>query len=108
MQILPQEVPFQFVQKNKKRVMIWRKNLASGTLSIKLIFDLSIFQTVHPDCKIKNQVKVLDIGTISAILDKSLENRKTYLPLANAIINSHISTFVDWESFIKKEIKLCC
>jgi len=68
----------------------------------KLILDLSIPQTVHPDCKTNNEVEVLDIDTISAILDKSLENRKTYLPIANAIINNHISTFVDWANFYKK------
>lgn len=68
----------------------------------KLILDLSIPQTVHPDCKINSQVEILDIDTISAILDKSLENRKTYLPIANEIINNHISSFVDWNSFYKK------
>ncbi len=68
----------------------------------KLILDLSIPQTVHPDCKTNNQVEILDIDTISAILDRSLENRKTYLPIANEIINTHIATFVDWNSFYKK------
>ncbi len=69
---------------------------------IKLILDLSIPQTVHPHCKIDNTIEILDIDTISEILEKSLDKRKTYLPIANAIINSHISTFVDWESFYKK------
>ncbi len=74
--------------------------LANG--KTKLILDLSIPQTVHPDCKTNNQVEVLDIDSISAILNKSLENRKTYLPIANEIINSHIATFVDWNNFYKK------
>lgn len=68
----------------------------------RLILDLSIPQTVHPDCKNNTQLEVLDIDIISAILDKSLENRKTYLPVANEIINAHISTFVDWNNFYKK------
>jgi len=68
----------------------------------KLILDLSIPQTVHPDCKTIKEVEVFDIDTISAILDKSLENRKKYLPIANEIINNHISTFVDWNNFYKK------
>lgn len=82
------------------KYIVTPENLANSKK--KLILDLSIPQTVHPDCKINNQVELLDIDTISAILDKSFENRKTYLPVANAIINSHISTFVDWESFYKK------
>ncbi len=68
----------------------------------KLILDLSIPQTVHPDCKTNSNVEILDIDTISAILNKSLENRKTYLPLANEIINTHIAAFVDWSDFYKK------
>ena len=68
----------------------------------KLILDLSIPQTVHPECKTNNMTEVLDIDSISAILDKSLENRKTYLPIANEIINNHISSFVDWNNFYKK------
>ncbi|MCX6295235.1 MAG: glutamyl-tRNA reductase [Bacteroidetes bacterium] len=73
---------------------------------IKLILDLSIPQTVHPDCKTNNKVEVLDIDTISAILDKSLANRKTYLPIANEIINAHIATFVDWNDFYKKRSQI--
>lgn len=65
----------------------------------KLILDLSIPQTVHPVCRHNKQVEVLDIDTISAILDKSLENRKTYLPIANGIIKTHIASFIDWNSF---------
>lgn len=82
------------------KYIVTPKNLLNA--KTKLIMDLSIPQTVHPDCKTNNHVEVLDIDSISAILDKSLENRKTYLPIANAIINSHISTFVDWNNFYKK------
>lgn len=67
----------------------------------KLILDLSIPQTVHPDCKEQNRIEILDIDSISAILDKSLENRKTYLPIANEIINIHIASFIDWNNFYK-------
>ena len=73
----------------------------SGTKA-KLILDLSIPQTVHPDCKKINGLEVMDIDSISAILDKSLENRKIYLPIANEIINAHIASFVDWNNFYKK------
>lgn len=68
----------------------------------KLILDLSIPQTVHPDCKIIENVEILDIDSISAILDKSFENRKTYLPVANEIIKNHIGKFFDWSNFYKK------
>ncbi len=68
----------------------------------KLILDLSIPQTVHPECKKNKQIEILDINTISAILDKSLDSRKKYLPVANEIINNHISAFIDWNSFYKQ------
>lgn len=68
----------------------------------RLILDLSIPQTVHPECKSMNRAEVLDIDSISKILDNSLENRKTYLPIATEIIHEHISTFVDWNRFYSK------
>ncbi len=68
----------------------------------KLILDLSIPLTVHPDCKKIKQIEILDINTISAILDKSLESRKKYLPVANEIINNHLSAFIDWKNFYKQ------
>lgn len=80
--------------------IITPENLAKS--KNKLILDLSIPQTVHPDCKTNKDVDVLDIDSISAILNKSLENRKTYLPIANHIINTHIATFIDWNDFYKK------
>ncbi|HXC04843.1 MAG TPA: glutamyl-tRNA reductase [Bacteroidia bacterium] len=66
-----------------------------------LILDLSIPQTVHPSCKKRTDIRIFDIDSISAILDKSLENRKTYLPIANQIIHAHLMTFIDWSNFYK-------
>lgn len=68
----------------------------------KLILDLSVPQTVHPDCKGMNVAEVLDIDSISARLDKSLENRKVYLPIAYEIIDHYISEFVEWNNFYKQ------
>jgi len=68
----------------------------------ELILDLSIPQTVDPACKALDGVEIMDIDSISAILDKSIETRKTYLPIANEIINNHITAFVDWSNFYKK------
>ncbi len=72
----------------------------------KLILDLSIPQTVHPNCKANSELEIFDINSISAILDKSLENRKTYLPIANEIINSHIATFIDWSKFYNQRSQI--
>lgn len=82
------------------KYIVTPENLANS--KTKLILDLSIPQTVHPRCKHNDQVEVLDIDSISAILDKSLENRKTYLPVANQILHSHISAFVDWNKFYEQ------
>ena len=68
----------------------------------RLILDLSIPQTVHPQCKYNSKLEILDIDSISAILDKSLENRKTYLPIANGILNTHIASFIDWNKFYEQ------
>jgi glutamyl-tRNA reductase len=67
-----------------------------------LILDLSMPQTVHPDCKKMEGIQLFDIDAISAILDKSLEKRRTYLPAANEIINAHIASFIDWAHFYKQ------
>ena len=82
------------------KYIVTPENLADS--KTKLILDLSIPQTVHPSCKHMENVEVLDIDSISAILDKSLENRKTYLPVANQILNSHIAAFVDWKTFYEQ------
>lgn len=71
-----------------------------------LVLDLSIPQTVHPNCKSNSNVEIYDINSISTILDKSLENRKTFLPIANEIINSHIAAFVDWSKFYNQRNKI--
>jgi glutamyl-tRNA reductase len=68
----------------------------------KLILDLSVPQTVHPECKKLAHVKVYDIDAISVILDNSLEKRRTYLPIANDIISSHMASFIDWSNFYKQ------
>lgn len=74
--------------------------------SCRLIMDLSVPQTVHPDCKRIEGVEVMDIDSISKMLDKSLEHRKKFLPLANEIIHAHISNFIDWNMFYQKRAEI--
>lgn len=81
------------------KYIVYPENLLNA--KTKMILDLSIPQTVHPECKNTGTTDILDIDSISAILDKSLETRKTYLPIANKIINSHIASFIDWNNFYK-------
>lgn len=70
--------------------------------STKLVLDMTVPQSVHPEFKIKNQITVLDIDDISAILEKSIDQRKTYLPLAEDIIRHHIAQFLDWYQLYKQ------
>lgn len=73
---------------------------------VKLILDLSIPQTIHPDCKLIKDIEFFDINTISSIMDKSLEQRKIHLPIANEIIYNHINSFIEWNAFYKNKDKI--
>jgi glutamyl-tRNA reductase len=68
----------------------------------KLVLDLTVPQSVHPDLKKDQKIKILDIDDISAILEKSIDQRKAYLPVAKAIISHHISIFHDWYKLYKQ------
>ena len=61
-----------------------------------LILDLSIPKNVHENVKYLSNVTLIHLDHLSQITDKTLEKRKAYIPLANAIIEEIKLEFINW------------
>ncbi|QYJ69138.1 glutamyl-tRNA reductase [Flavobacterium litorale] len=61
-----------------------------------LILDLSIPKNVHDNVKELDNVTVVHLDDLSKITDDTLENRKKYIPAAEAIIAEVEDDFVNW------------
>ena len=68
----------------------------------RLMLDLSIPESVHPDLYKRNTPEVLNIDDISRILERSIDQRKAYLPVAKNIISRHVAAFTDWLKLYKQ------
>ncbi|TXH20532.1 MAG: glutamyl-tRNA reductase [Chitinophagaceae bacterium] len=65
----------------------------------QLILDLSVPANVHPDFKMDNNVKLIDVDEISTkILDKTIAARRAEVPKAEAIIQFYIQDYIQWLS----------
>ncbi|MEO6520804.1 MAG: glutamyl-tRNA reductase [Mucilaginibacter sp.] len=65
--------------------------------SKKLIIDLSVPANVAPEIKMLAGVELVNIDTISALRDATIEQRKAEIPKAMAIISDEIDSFLQWE-----------
>ena len=61
-----------------------------------LILDLSIPKNVHENVKDLENVTLIHLDDLSQITDETLENRKQYIPAAEAIIEEIKNDFVAW------------
>lgn len=61
-----------------------------------LILDLSIPNNVHENVKSLEHVTVVNLDTLSKITNKTLEERKKYLPYAEAILSEVETEFLQW------------
>lgn len=61
-----------------------------------LILDLSIPKNVHKNVKELSNVTLIHLDYLSQITDKTLEQRKTHIPLAKSIIEEIKTEFLDW------------
>jgi glutamyl-tRNA reductase len=61
-----------------------------------LILDLSIPKNVHDNVKELEGVTVVHLDDLSKITDVTLENRKKYIPAAEAIIDEVKEEFISW------------
>lgn len=61
-----------------------------------LILDLSIPSNVHENVKSLEKVTVVNLDTLSQITNKTLEERKKHLPLAEEILNEIEAEFIQW------------
>lgn len=65
--------------------------------SVKLVFDLSVPSNVSADVKEINGVQFYNIDELSEIVNNTIEQRRTELPLAEQIISEHYEEFNQWE-----------
>lgn len=61
-----------------------------------LILDLSIPSNVHENVKSLEKVTVVNLDTLSQITNKTLEERKKHLPLAEEILIEIEAEFIQW------------
>ena len=76
----------------------------------KLIIDLSVPCNVEATAKELPGITVVDVDLLSKIKDETLQNRKSEVPKAIAIIDEHIAEFKEWYDMRKhvpvlKEVK---
>ena len=64
--------------------------------SIELMLDLCVPQSIEPSLSESFDVEVMRLDDISALLNKTLENRKFFLPIAEEIVAKNIQEFEQW------------
>lgn len=70
------------------------QNFTKG--NIELMLDLCVPQSIAPDVNEAFQIEVMKLDDISALLNKTLEKRKFFLPLAEEIVTKNIQEFEQW------------
>ena len=61
-----------------------------------LILDLSIPSNVNPNVEELEQVTLINLDTLSQITNKTLEDRRQYIPMAEAILEEVKEEFLQW------------
>ena len=69
-------------------------NFEKGTT--ELLLDLTVPQSIEPSIAQAFGVEVMSLDDISKLLDKTLEKRKFFLPLAQEIVSKNITEFEEW------------
>ena len=70
------------------------QNFVKG--NIELMLDLTVPQSIEPAIRLLHGVEVMSLDDISKLLDKTLEKRKFFLPLAKEIVSKNIEEFEEW------------
>ena len=64
--------------------------------NIELLLDLTVPQSIEPLIAQAFEVEVMSLDDISKLLDKTLEKRKFFMPLAKEIVSKNIAEFEEW------------
>jgi glutamyl-tRNA reductase len=64
--------------------------------NIDLMLDLCVPQSIEPAITSTLNIEVMSLDDISKLLDKTLEKRKFFLPLAEEIVSKNITEFNSW------------
>jgi glutamyl-tRNA reductase len=70
------------------------QNFTKG--NIELMLDLCVPQSIEPNVAKAFDVEIMRLDDISALLNKTLEKRKFFLPLAEEIVTKNINEFGQW------------
>jgi glutamyl-tRNA reductase len=65
-------------------------------VSNKLLLDLSVPRAADPVIREMEQLEFYNVDDISEQLNQNIENRKQFLPLAEAIIADNLAEFMEW------------
>jgi glutamyl-tRNA reductase len=96
------------VSTNAAEPVILRKHLEGK--GSKLVIDLSVPCNVETEAQKLPGITFVDVDMLSKIKDETLQNRKSEIPKAVAIIDAHIAEFKEWYAMRKhvpvlKEVK---
>jgi glutamyl-tRNA reductase len=78
-----------------EHAIITKENIAPT--NVKVIFDLSVPSNVSADVKELEGVYLYNIDQLSQIVNEAIENRRSEIPLAEAIITEHFEELKQWE-----------
>jgi glutamyl-tRNA reductase len=70
------------------------QNFTKG--NIELMLDLCVPQSIEPAVAKAFDLEIMRLDDISALLNKTLEKRKFFLPLAEEIVTKNINEFEQW------------
>ncbi len=87
------------VATNAEKAVITKKSLEHSTP--KILVDLSIPNNIEPAAGLLEHITLANVDDLSLINDKTLQKRKAEVPVAMAIIQTHISEFIEWHDLRK-------
>lgn len=65
---------------------------------VKMVFDLSVPNNVHPDVAKMDNLRLYNIDEISQLVNQTIEQRKIEVPKAEAIIDEQFTELIDWHN----------
>jgi glutamyl-tRNA reductase len=79
---------------NSEGYLLYRENFNQS--KTKLILDLAMPQSVDPSVKTVAGIELMEVDSISSILEKTIDHRKSFLPAAFEIISHYMNAFKEW------------
>jgi len=65
---------------------------------VKMVFDLSVPNNVHPEVGDMEQLRLYNIDEVSQIVNDTIAQRRNEIPKAEMIINEHFYDLIEWHN----------